>query len=83
MSVFVVVTYKKVRPNNTETAQGRSVCVEDTEKEVDLDSGQFGITDPEDEGKAWLQFWWCNLFGSLLDPSPTLPSRTHNLLGEH
>lgn len=80
----VVVTYKKVRPNtNSEKGPSKSVGEgPDTEKEVDLDSGQFGITDPEDEGKACHQSGGSPLSGYLLTlsscwiPGTLLPNRT-------
>lgn len=55
----VVVTYKKRAKanNNNSSAPRRPEGAEDEmEGEEELTSGQFGITDPEDEGK-WLIHW--------------------------
>lgn len=52
----VVVTYKKRSKASTswEAATHSGGVGDDTEKDEELTSGQFGITDPEDEGKDWL-----------------------------
>lgn len=54
----VVVTYKKRSKANSTAVPAQSGRGEDTEREEELASGQFGITDPEDEGKDWD---WCLL----------------------
>lgn len=55
----VVVTYKKqkVTADNSGRGPGGQGGYEDTEQDEELTSGQFGITDPEDEGKKDFICW--------------------------
>lgn len=82
LCLSVVVTYKKrAKTTNGVSAQNG---VHDTDRDEELASGQFGIMDPEDEGKDWrlLAFGWSNWFwlftGTLSSFLSTQPSSCPN-----